>query len=94
MMTNKEYLIAVTLGFFAVFGWLLHFIIVGGLLITGEIVSIITYFNIGNVIYVFVMNTIIFILSLIFMIYLFKYAGAEKEIKEAKKRGEYGRKTE
>lgn len=92
-MTSKEYLIAVALGFFAVFGWLLLFVNIGSLVINQEFYLVITFFNMANVIYVFVMSTIIFILSLIFMAYLFKYAGAEKEIKEAKKRGEYGKKT-
>lgn len=93
MMTSKEYIIAVMLGFFSVFGWLLLFVNIGSLVINQEINLVITFFNMFNVIYVFIICTVIFILSLAFMIYLFRYAGAEKEIKEAKKRGVYGKKA-
>ena len=91
-MTSKEYLVAAALGFFSIFGWLLLFINIGTLILTQDTILVIDFFNNFNVIYIFIISTVILFISLVFMIYLFKYAGAENEIKEAKKRGEYDKK--
>ena len=86
MMTKKEYMIFGYVTLIALIGWFMWFEMFLEVVIQPN-VYLITWnlFNRFNVIYVFIITSILFISSIVCFHYMWKWAGIEKELKEEMK---------